>query len=206
MYASITVGGEARRYYRFQTPDDGIVDFYDEAGKSAKKFLVRKPMTGGIFRSGFGVRNHPILGFARVHTGVDWADDVGTPVFAAGNGVIISADWKGGYGRHIEIQHLNGYVTTYSHLSGFARGIEHGAKVRQGQVISYVGTTGLSTGPHLHYEVKINGNFVDPMRIKLPRGRELGGTILAEFERERQRIDGILGSSGTHISQASIAK
>jgi murein DD-endopeptidase MepM/ murein hydrolase activator NlpD len=206
MYASITVGGEARRYYRFQTPDDGIVDFYDEAGKSAKKFLVRKPMTGGIFRSGFGVRNHPILGFARVHTGVDWADDVGTPVFAAGNGVIISADWKGGYGRHIEIQHLNGYVTTYSHLSGFARGIEHGAKVRQGQVIGYVGTTGLSTGPHLHYEVKINGNFVDPMRIKLPRGRELGGTILAEFERERQRIDGILGSSGTHISQASIAK
>lgn len=208
LYASIAIGGEARRYYRFQTPDDGIVDFYDETGKSAKKFLLRKPMTGGIFRSGFGVRNHPILGFARVHTGVDWADDVGTPVFAAGNGVVLSADWKGGYGRHIEIQHLNGYVTTYSHLSGFARGIEHGVKVRQGQVIGYVGTTGLSTGPHLHYEVKINGNFVDPMRIKLPRGRELGGTILAEFERERQRIDGILGSSPEvpHLSQASITR
>lgn len=208
LYASISVGGEARRYYRFQTSDDGIVDFYDEAGKSAKKFLVRKPMTGGIFRSGFGVRNHPILGFARVHTGVDWADDVGTPVFAAGNGVVSEADWKGGYGRHIEIQHLNGYVTTYSHLSGFARGIEQGVKVRQGQVVGYVGTTGLSTGPHLHYEVKINGNFVDPMRIKLPRGRELDGAILAEFERERLRVDDILGSTpvASHLSQAALAK
>lgn len=195
LYASINVGGEAKRYYRFQTEDDGIIDYYDEAGKSAKKFLMRKPMAGGIFRSGFGARNHPILGFTRMHTGVDWADDIGTPVFAAGNGTVISADWKGGYGRHIEVQHLNGYVTTYSHLSGFARGIEPGAKVRQGQVVGYIGTTGLSTGPHLHYEVKINGTFVDPMRIKLPRGRELDGTILAEFERERTRVDRILGNS-----------
>jgi murein DD-endopeptidase MepM/ murein hydrolase activator NlpD len=195
LYASINVGGEGRRYYRFQTEDDGIVDYYDEAGKSAKKFLVRKPLTGGVFRSGFGARNHPILGFTRMHTGVDWADDVGTPIFAAGNGTIISADWKGGYGRHIEIQHLNGYVTTYSHMSGFARGIEPGIKVRQGQVIGYIGTTGLSTGPHLHYEVKINGTFVDPMRIKLPRGRELDGAVLANFERERTRIDRILGNA-----------
>jgi murein DD-endopeptidase MepM/ murein hydrolase activator NlpD len=195
LYASINVGGEPHRYYRYQTSDDGIVDYYDEAGKSAKKFLVRKPLTGGIFRSGFGARNHPLLGFTRMHTGVDWADDIGTPVFAAGNGTVLSADWKGGYGRHIEIQHLNGYVTTYSHLSGFARGIEEGAKVRQGQVIGYIGTTGLSTGPHLHYEVKINGTFVDPMRVKLPRGRELDGKILAGFERERARIDGILGNA-----------
>jgi murein DD-endopeptidase MepM/ murein hydrolase activator NlpD len=195
LYASLNVGGEARRYYRFQTEDDGIVDYYDEGGKSAKKFLVRKPLAGGVFRSGFGARNHPILGFTRMHTGVDWADDIGTPIFAAGNGTIISADWKGGYGRHIEIQHLNGYVTTYSHMSGFARGIEPGIKVRQGQVIGYIGTTGLSTGPHLHYEVKINGTFVDPMRIKLPRGRELDGAVLANFERERTRIDRILGNS-----------
>jgi murein DD-endopeptidase MepM/ murein hydrolase activator NlpD len=195
LYASINVGGEPRRYYRFQTNDDGITDYYDEGGKSAKKFLVRKPLAGGIFRSGFGARNHPILGFTRMHTGVDWADDVGTPVFAAGNGTVISADWKGGYGRHIEIQHLNGYVTTYSHLSGYARGLEAGVKVRQGQVIGYIGNTGLSTGPHLHYEVKINGTFVDPMRIKLPRGRELDGTVLAKFERERTRIDRILGNS-----------
>jgi murein DD-endopeptidase MepM/ murein hydrolase activator NlpD len=130
-----------------------------------------------------------------MHTGVDWADDIGTPVFAAGNGTVIDADWKGGYGRHIEIQHLNGYVTTYSHLSGYAHGIEGGVKVRQGQVIGYIGNTGLSTGPHLHYEVKINGTFVDPMRIKLPRGRELDGTVLAKFERERTRIDRILGNT-----------
>jgi murein DD-endopeptidase MepM/ murein hydrolase activator NlpD len=195
LYASISLGGEPRRYYRFQTDDDGITDYYDEAGKSAKKFLVRKPLAGGIFRSGFGARNHPLLGFTRMHTGVDWADDTGTPVFAAGNGTVIDADWKGGYGRHLEIQHLNGYVTTYSHLSGYARGIEPGVKVRQGQIIGYIGNTGLSTGPHLHYEVKINGTFVDPMRIKLPRGRELDGTILAQFERERTRIDRILGNS-----------
>ena len=204
LYASITVGGEPKRYYRFQTEDDGIVDYYDEAGKSAKKFLVRKPLAGGIFRSGFGARNHPLLGFTRMHTGVDWADDVGTPIFAAGNGTVTYADWRGGYGRHVEVQHLNGYVTTYSHMSGFARGIEEGVKVRQGQVIGYIGTTGLSTGPHLHYEVKINGTFVDPMRIKLPRGRELSGKILAGFERERARIDGILGNAPVvaNVSQA----
>lgn len=205
LFASIVVGGEPRRYYRFQTTDDGILDFYDDAGKSAKKFLVRKPMAGGIFRSGFGARNHPILGYNRMHTGVDWADDIGTPVFAAGNGVVLEAEWSsGGYGRHIEVQHLNGYVTTYSHLSGFARGIEPGIKVRQGQIIGFVGTTGLSTGPHLHYEVKINGSFVDPMRIKLPRGRELEGPVLTEFDRERKRIDGILDKSpGTpRVSQA----
>jgi murein DD-endopeptidase MepM/ murein hydrolase activator NlpD len=206
LYASINVGGEPRRYYRFQTNDDGITDYYDEGGKSAKKFLVRKPLAGGIFRSGFGARNHPILGFTRMHTGVDWADDVGTPVFAAGNGTVISADWKGGYGRHIEIQHLNGYVTTYSHLSGYARGLEAGEKVRPGQVIGYIGNTGLSTGPHLHYEVKINGTFVDPMRIKLPRGRELDGAVLANFERERTRIDRILGNSQTAPRTAQLSQ
>jgi murein DD-endopeptidase MepM/ murein hydrolase activator NlpD len=208
LYASLTVGGETRRYYRFQTNDDSIVDFYDEAGKSAKKFLVRKPMGGGVFRSGFGARNHPLLGYMRMHTGVDWSDDIGTPVFAAGNGVVLSADWNsGGYGRRIEVQHLNGYVTTYSHLSGFARGIEPGVKVRQGQVIGYVGSTGLSTGPHLHYEVLINGSFVDPMRIKLPRGRELDGGILGDFQRERGRIDGILDRSPSpRVQTSSISK
>ncbi|HXY89961.1 MAG TPA: M23 family metallopeptidase [Xanthobacteraceae bacterium] len=205
LYASLVTGGETRRYYRFQTGDDGIIDFYDEDGKSAKKFLVRKPMAAGVFTSGFGARNHPILGYVRAHTGVDWSDDIGAPIFAAGNGVIVLAEWNsGGYGRRIEVQHLNGYMTTYSHLSGFARGIEPGVKVRQGQVIGYVGSTGLSTGPHLHYEVLINGSFVDPMRVKLPRGRELDGSILGAFERERARIDGILDRSpGPRVSQTS---
>ena len=204
LFAALVVAGEPRRYYRFQTSDDGIVDYYDDAGKSAKKFLVRKPMTGGIFRSGFGPRKHPILGYVRMHTGVDWADDTGAPVFAAGNGTIIKADWdSGGYGRKIEVQHLNGYMTSYGHLSGFARGMQPGAKVRQGQIIGYVGNTGLSTGPHLHYEVLVNGHFVDPMRIKLPRGRELEGPVLTEFERERRRIDSILerGAATPRVAQ-----
>jgi murein DD-endopeptidase MepM/ murein hydrolase activator NlpD len=193
LYASLVFGEESRRYYRFLTADDGIVDYYDEAGKSAKKFLVRKPMAGGVFRSGFGPRKHPILGYVRQHTGVDWADSTGSPIFAAGNGTVLKAEWdRGGYGRRVEIQHLNGYMTAYSHMSGFARGIQAGSKVRQGQVIGYVGNTGLSTGPHLHYEVTINGNFVDPMRIRLPRGRELDGKILAAFEKERARIDSIV--------------
>lgn len=198
-FASLNLAGETpRRYYRFHTTDDSIVDFYDETGKSAKKFLVRKPLAGGVFRSGFGIRRHPILGYSRMHSGVDWAEDTGAPIYAAGNGTIKHADWSSGYGRRVEIQHLNGYVTTYSHMSGFARGIQEGVKVRQGQIIGYVGNTGLSTGPHLHYEVAINGNYVDPMRIKLPQGRVLESEFLRAFERERERINGILsqGSPG----------
>jgi murein DD-endopeptidase MepM/ murein hydrolase activator NlpD len=192
-FASLNLSGETpRRYYRFHTNDDGVIDFYDETGKSAKKFLMRKPLAGGVFRSAFGIRRHPILGYSRMHSGVDWADDTGAPIYAAGNGTVIHADWSSGYGRRIEIQHLNGYVTTYSHLSGFARGVQEGTKVRQGQIIGFVGNTGLSTGPHLHYEVAINGNYVDPMRIKLPQGRVLEENFLRAFERERERINGIL--------------
>ena len=204
LYASLTFGEENRRYYRFVTQDDSIPDYYDEAGKSAKKFLVRKPMAGGIFRSGFGPRKHPILGYVRQHTGVDWSENTGSSVFSAGNGTVLKAEWdRGGYGRRIEVQHLNGYVTAYSHLSGFARGIQPGARVRQGQIIGYVGNTGLSTGPHLHYEVMINGNFVDPMRIRLPRGRELDGALFKEFERERGRVDSILerGAAMPRVAQ-----
>lgn len=192
LYAGLTIGGEERRYYRYQTPDDGLIDFYDDAGKSAKKFLVRKPISGGQLRSGFGMRRHPILGYSRLHSGVDWADRTGTPIYAAGNGVIAKAAWTSGYGRRIEIQHSNGYVTTYSHQSGFAKGIREGLRVRQGQLIGYIGSTGLSTGAHLHYEVLVNGRFVDPMRIRLPRGRALDGRILASFEQERTRIDALL--------------
>ncbi|WP_454918947.1 peptidoglycan DD-metalloendopeptidase family protein [Xanthobacter sediminis] len=192
LFAALTVGNDAKRYYRFQTNDDGVVDYYDEEGKSAKKFLVRKPLSGGVMRSPFGYRRHPILGYSKLHTGVDWADAIGTPIYAAGNGTIIYANWKSGYGKHTEIQHANGYVTTYSHQSGFARGIREGVTVRQGQLIGYIGSTGLSTGPHLHYEVKINGNFVDPMRIKLPRGRALAGRFLTDFGKERERIDALM--------------
>ncbi|MBV9054291.1 MAG: M23 family metallopeptidase [Hyphomicrobiales bacterium] len=192
LYASLTTGDEVRKFYRFQTRDDGLIDYFDELGKSAKKFLLRKPMTGGRFSSPFGYRFHPVLGYGRMHTGVDWADKVGTPIFAAGNGTVLKASWDSGYGNRVEIQHTNGYVTTYNHMSAFAKGITPGTKVRQGQVIGFLGSTGLSTGPHLHYEVIINGHFVDPLRIKLPRGRELDGKMLADFNRERQHDDDIL--------------
>lgn len=204
LFAALKIGNETKRYYRFQTSDDGLVDYYDEDGKSAKKFLVRKPLSGGVMRSPFGYRRHPILGYSKLHTGVDWADAIGTPIYAAGNGTVIYANWKSGYGKHTEIQHANGYVTTYSHQSGFARGIREGVKVRQGQLIGYIGSTGLSTGPHLHYEVKINGNFVDPMRIKLPRGRALSGKFLAEFNKERERIDALMNHGPVPAKVAGI--
>ena len=194
IFASVTLGGETRNYYRFRDPTDGLVDFYDENGKSAKKFLMRKPMAAGRFRSAFGMRRHPILGRYKMHTGVDWAAPRGTPIMAAGNGVVAYADWKSGYGKHIKIRHTNGYQSQYSHMSGFAKNVKKGSKVRQGQIIGYVGSTGLSTGPHLHYEVLVNKRFVNPMKIRLPRGRVLQGPVLSDFGKERNRIDALLES------------
>jgi murein DD-endopeptidase MepM/ murein hydrolase activator NlpD len=204
LYAALTLGGETKKYYRFQTPDDGVVDYYDETGKSAKKFLVRKPVNNAIMRSGFGGRRHPILGYVKMHTGVDWATAYGTPIFASGNGVLEKVGLEGGYGKYIRIKHNNGYETAYGHMSAFAKGMEAGKRVRQGQVIGFVGSTGLSTGPHVHYEILVNGRFVDPMRIKLPRGRSLDGTIMTTFEKERERLDGMMsGRGGARISDAS---
>src|SRR5437868_7007627 len=152
LFASLTVGGETKKYYRFQTPDDAVVDFYDETGKSAKKFLVRKPVSNAIMRSGFGARRHPILGYVKMHTGVDWATPYGTPIFASGNGVVEKVGWEGGYGIYIRRKHNNGYETAYGHMSAYAKGLEVGKRVRQGQVIGFVGSTGMSTGAHVHYE------------------------------------------------------
>ncbi|KPL52987.1 hypothetical protein ABB55_12805 [Prosthecomicrobium hirschii] len=203
LYCSISINGQWKRFYRYRSPDDGTVDYYDETGKSAKKFLMRKPMDGGVFRSGFGGRRHPILGYYRMHTGVDWAASTGTPILASGNGVVEEAGWKGGYGRFVKLSHNNGYGTGYGHMSGFAKGIEKGSRVRQGQVIGYVGSTGMSTGPHLHYEVYINQVAVDPMRVRLPRGKELSGTMLAEFRREREHVDQLMNRSASKVAQSN---
>jgi murein DD-endopeptidase MepM/ murein hydrolase activator NlpD len=204
LFASLTISGEQRKFYRFQTPDDSIVDYYDETGKSAKKFLVRKPMSDGILRSGFGVRRHPILGYAKMHTGVDWAAPHGTPIYAAGNGEVEKVGWEGGYGKYIRIKHTNGYETAYGHMTAYARGIEAGAKIRQGQVIGFVGSTGLSTGAHLHYEIMVNGRFVDPMRIRLPRGRVLEHQLLAAFEAERDRLETMMArGNGGRVAQTN---
>ena len=192
LFAALTVGGETKKFFRYLSPDDGVVDYYDETGKSAKKFLVRKPVGAGIMRSGFGFRRHPILGYSKMHTGVDWAAPYGTPIFASGNGAVDKVGWEGGYGKYVRVKHNNGYETAYGHMSAFARGIEPGKRIRQGQVIGFVGSTGLSTGAHVHYEIVVNGRFVDPMRIRLPRGRVLEGPMLASFEKERERIEGIM--------------
>lgn len=203
LYAALTVDGETKKYYRFQTNDDGVVDYYDETGKSAKKFLVRKPVNNGIMRSGFGGRVHPILGYTRAHTGVDWAAPYGTPIFASGNGTVEKVGWEGGYGKFVLLKHSNGYETAYGHMTAYAKGIEPGKNVRQGQVIGFVGSTGLSTGAHVHYEIRVNGRFVDPMRIRLPRGRSLEGSVLAGFEQERDRLEGMMKQSGNRVAQTS---
>ncbi len=208
LYAAITTRGETYRYYRFLAPDDGSLDYYDENGRSTRKFLIRKPIASGEQRSSFGMRRHPILRYTRMHTGIDWAAPIGTPIFAAGNGTVIKAARESGYGNRVEIQHANGYVTTYNHLTGFARGMSEGARVRQGQVVGFLGMTGLATGPHLHYEVIVNGHFVDPMRVKLARTRELDTRMLASFKKERNRIDGLIAKApnATRVSSNTRAE
>ena len=205
LFAALAVGGEMKKFYRFQSPDDGLVDYYDETGKSAKKFLVRKPVLAGIMRSGFGLRRHPILGYTKMHTGVDWAAPGGTPIYASGNGTVEKVGWESGYGKYVRVRHTNGYETAYGHMTAYARGMDEGTRVRQGQVIGFVGSTGLSTGSHLHYEILVNGRFVDPMRIKLPRGRVLEGPMLAGFEKERERLDGIMARKPARVASSGAA-
>ncbi|WBT38918.1 M23 family metallopeptidase [Hyphomicrobium sp. DMF-1] len=193
LYTSITTGGEMRRYYRFRTPD-GQVDYYDAQGSNAKKFLNRRPVRGDDIRltSGFGLRRHPLLGEYKMHTGIDWAAPTGTPILAAGNGTIEEAGRKGYNGNYVRIRHANGYQTAYSHMSRFAPGAAAGVKVRQGQVIGYIGTTGLSSGPHLHFEILVNNQFVNPLSIEVPRERQLEGKDLIAFHKERMRIDELM--------------
>jgi murein DD-endopeptidase MepM/ murein hydrolase activator NlpD len=202
LYATLSVAGLTKRYYQYRSTEDDTVDFFDEQGKSNRKFLVRKPIAEGIFRSGFGMRYHPILRYSRLHSGVDWANRIGTPILAAGDGVVSMANWDTGYGRRVEIQHPYDFMTTYSHLSGFAPGIREGVRVRQGQVIGYLGNSGLSTGPHLHYEVMVKGEFKDPMAIKLPRNRELDEVALNTFKKSREEIDSLMAKAPGFVRTA----
>jgi murein DD-endopeptidase MepM/ murein hydrolase activator NlpD len=205
LYVSSTFGGQTRSLYRFQM-QDGESGYFDHDGRSAEQFLLRNPLPAGRFRSGFGARRHPILGYTRMHTGVDWSAPIGTPIIAAGNGVIEKAGWAGGYGKQIIIRHANGYETSYNHQSAFAQGIKPGVRVRQGQVIGYLGQTGLATGPHLHYELIVNGTKVDPMRVRLPVGKELKGDDLVAFKRERERIDDLLKQEDSDQLKIASAK
>lgn len=198
LYLSANIGATTRSLYRFQMKD-GTIGYFDGDGSNAKPFLFRKPVPSGRFTSGFGMRRHPVLGYAKMHTGTDWAAPTGTPIIAAGNGVVEKAGWARGYGYQTVVRHANGYETSYSHQRSIAKGIAPGSHVRQGQVIGYVGSTGLSTGPHLHYELIVNGSKVDPMRVRLPVERTLTGGDFAAFQRERKRIDGLLGQQGGNV-------
>ena len=201
-YATLSVGGDTKKYYHFQTTDDGTYDYYDETGKSAKKFLVRKPVAVGLVTSGFGWRTHPMLHVSELHSGVDWAAPMGTPIFAAGNGTIEEIGLKGGYGKYVKMRHANGYETAYGHMTAFARGLDVGAKVRQGQIIGFVGSTGMSTGSHVHFEILINDRFVDPMKVKLPRGRVLDGATLALFDKDRDQLDAVIARVPARVAQS----
>jgi murein DD-endopeptidase MepM/ murein hydrolase activator NlpD len=190
LMTAITTGGETQRFFRFRGAD-GTVDYYDEAGNTSRKFLMRRPVRGEAtrFTSGFGMRRHPVFNFLRLHSGVDWAGPVGTPIMAAGTGVIEEAGRKGEYGNYIRIRHPNGYKTAYAHMQRFAPGVSEGVRVTQGQVIGFLGNTGISSGAHLHYEVLVNNQPVDPMSIQVPRERKLTGPQLRDFLKERARIE-----------------
>jgi murein DD-endopeptidase MepM/ murein hydrolase activator NlpD len=190
VYARLNWRGKTREkgYYRFDGRD-GHPDFYDAAGQSAKRLLMKTPIDGARLSSRFGTRRHPILGYARAHKGVDFAAPRGTPIKAAGDGVVERADRYGSFGNYIRIRHANGYKTAYAHLNGFRKGIRKGKRVRQGDIIGYVGTTGRSTGPHLHYEVHLNGKAVNPQKLKIATGKQLRGAELDRFKLARDRID-----------------
>ncbi len=188
VYASMTLSGQRLALYHYITAD-GETDYYNQRGESVRKALLRTPIDGARLSSGFGMRNHPILGYTRMHRGVDFAAPTGTPIYAAGSGVVLSAGRNHGYGNYIEIRHDPQFHTAYGHLSRFAAGIHPGTRVRQGEVIGYVGMTGLATGPHLHYEVIKNNDKVNPLSVKLPSGRKLQGHELVEFGTAMVKVD-----------------
>lgn len=180
LYANLEIRGRTLRIYRF-TPLDGETDFFNERGQSVRKTLMLTPIDGARLSSGFGMRRHPILGYSRMHRGLDFAAPTGTPIMAAGDGVVVEAGRKGNYGNTVVLRHPNEIRTLYAHMSRFARGIKVGARVKQGDVIGYVGSTGMSTGPHLHYEVLVRGKHVNPASVVSPPGRTLTGQDLECF-------------------------
>jgi murein DD-endopeptidase MepM/ murein hydrolase activator NlpD len=192
-YAALHTGGRTIALYRHQM-NGQPADYFDAQGRSAKSFLMKTPVDGARISSGFGMRFHPVLGYTRMHKGIDFAVPDGTPVMAAGSGTIQIAGKVHGYGNFVLLNNGNGYSTAYGHLSRFAAGIHKGSRVRQGQVIAYSGHTGLATGPHLHYEIRINNHQVNPATVKVASGRKLSGSELRQFLNERLHIDMELAS------------
>jgi murein DD-endopeptidase MepM/ murein hydrolase activator NlpD len=191
------------RFYRHLEPGSDKPQYFDETGKNIRGFLLRTPVDGARVTSSFGMRHHPILGYTRMHQGIDFGAPTGTPVYAAGDGVVVEAGRKGGYGNWVMIRHSGGWATGYGHLSRFAKGLHRGEHVSQGEVIAYVGSTGESTGPHLHYEVIQNGAKINPKGAKVPAGSALSGKELAYFKTEKAQVDQLLAASGV-VQQAEL--
>jgi murein DD-endopeptidase MepM/ murein hydrolase activator NlpD len=188
LFARLNTKGRTFGLYRYTTAD-GDTEYFDEQGRSNKKALMRTPIDGPRISSGFGLRRHPILGYSRMHKGLDFAAPTGTPIMAAGDGVVEFAGGARGFGRLIKLKHFGRYETYYGHMSRIAKGIHRGAHVKQGQVIAYVGSAGMATGPHLHYEVHVDGKAINPASNKVPINKTLQGKALAAFKRARDKID-----------------
>ena len=187
IYANLNVQNMDLKLYKFEYDDK--IDYFDENGKSIRKTLMKTPINGARLSSSFGKRKHPILGFTKMHTGTDFAAPKGTPIMASGDGIVIKSSWCGGGGNCVKIKHNSIYQTVYAHMSKFGRGIKKGVRVKQGQIIGYVGSTGLSTGPHLHYEVIENGKKINSQKLKLPSGKVLKGNLRKTFEVNKIKID-----------------
>ena len=195
LYAKLTLSGTPHIIYRFET-DKGDVSYYDEKGQGARKALMRTPIDGARLSSRFGKRMHPILGYTKMHKGVDFAAPIGTPIYAAGDGRIEMAGRNGAYGNYIRIRHNADYSTAYGHMSRLAGNSRVGARVRQGQIIGYVGETGRATGPHLHYEILRDGQQTNPLSVKMPAGEKLAGKTLERFQATRAEIDTVFAKLG----------
>ena len=189
LFAALTLSGKRHPIYLHATKD-GDGDYFDDKGQSARKALMRTPIDGARLSSGFGRRRHPILGYTKLHRGVDFAAPRGTPIYAAGNGVVVRSGRNGAYGKYVRIRHNSRYSTAYAHMRAINRSARRGKRVKQGQIIGYVGSTGRSTGPHLHYEILAGGVRTNPMKIKMPSGRKLKGEALEDFQVARAIIDG----------------
>lgn len=193
LYAELNTRGRSLPIYRYETTD-GEVDFFNDKGQSVRKTLMVTPVDGARLSSGYGKRRHPVLGYSRMHKGLDFAAPTGTPIMAAGDGVVEYAGRKGNYGNYIRIRHPNEYHTVYAHMSRFGSGIRQGSRVKQGEIIGYVGSTGMSTGPHLHYEVHFRGSHVNPASVKTPPGRTLKGEELDRFMSAKGSLETLFAS------------
>lgn len=204
VYAKLTLSGQDLPFYRYEA-SNGDVDYFDETGRSAKRPLMKTPIDGARLSSGFGMRRHPVLGYSKMHKGVDFAAPRGTPIYAAGDGTIERLGKFSSYGNYISIRHKGNIKTAYAHLNGYKAGLKAGSRVKQGQVIGYVGSTGRSTGPHLHYEVIVAGKQVNPNSIKLPTGTMLAGKELARFKSAVSDLNRAFANAGKPAAVASAA-